>query len=85
MKFKKGDLVRQNLNSMFGKNLSHLVPKYQTMQGIVLGVKDIPEEWRPMEEEEQIVEVLWANGYPNLSSQYFDNDLILISRNEEVE
>ena len=82
MKFKVGDLVRQNLEHFVEKDMIDLIPSASLMQGMVVHVRHIPDNFINVSAE-WIVEVIWANGYTNKTAYYYDDDLIMVSRSGE--
>jgi hypothetical protein len=80
MKFQVGDLVRRDREWFEGKNSFEGVPSGQILQGIVVHIRPIPEDYTDSgykDDAKSIVEVLWANSYSNMVCSYYDIDLIL--------
>jgi hypothetical protein len=82
MKLQIGDLVRRDREWFEGKNSFEGVPSGQILQGIVVHVRPIPEDYVDSVHKgdaESIVEVRWANSYSNMTCSYYDIDLFLAS------
>lgn len=78
--FKVGDLVRQELSKELSdfitKEMGGLMSDIEQMQGVVVSIRPVPEDFINVDSK-WIIEVLWANGYSNKTSHYYEDDLVL--------